>query len=191
MNKAVDFVKKQINEFEERVLGKGKKNAAKLEKLNEIQQNTKKFSNWEEMKNTYKGKVTQFVKDNKPKYSPGLKNWFAERGTLEVKEVNGNKIWTYTNSVGDSVPYINGYVEFPEKYLYSDIGEINIGSFSGNRTIDNAKLLEILKNDYGIIEIPKGYTPHHDINKGIIQFVRKSIHSQFTHIGGHSLYGGK
>ncbi|MGI5078282.1 hypothetical protein [Treponema maltophilum] len=41
---------------------KGKKNATKLEKLNEIQQNTKKFSNWEEMKNTYKGKVTQFVK---------------------------------------------------------------------------------------------------------------------------------
>ena len=51
----------------------GKKNATKLEKLNEIQQNTKKFSNWEEMKNTYKGKVTQFVKDNKPKYSPDLK----------------------------------------------------------------------------------------------------------------------
>ena len=84
-----------------------------------------------------------------------LKNWFAERGTLELKEANGNKIWTYTNSVGDSVPYINGYVKFPEKCLYSDIGEINIGSFSGNRTIDNAKLLEILKNDYGIIGIPK------------------------------------
>ena len=62
---------------------------------------------------------------------------------------------TYTNSVGDSVSYINGYVKFPEKYLYPGIGEINIGSFSGNRTIDNAKLLEILKNDYGIIEIPK------------------------------------
>jgi len=134
---------------------KGKKNITKLEKLNEIQQNTKKFSNWEEMKNTYKGKVTQFVKDNKPKYSPDLKNWFAKRGTLEIQDINGKKIWTYTNSVGDSVPYIDGYVNFPKKYLYSDIGEINIGSFSGNRTIDNAKLLEILKNDYGIIGIPK------------------------------------
>ena len=130
-------------------------------------------------------------KDNKPKYSPDLKNWFAERGTLEIQDINGKKIWTYTNSVGDSVPYIDGYVNFPKKYLYSDIGEINIGSFSGNRTIDNAKLLEVLKNDYGIIGIPKGYIPHHDVNKGIIQLVEKSIHSQFTHIGGHSLHGGK
>lgn len=171
---------------------KGKKNATKLEKLNEIQQNTKKFSNWEEIKNTYKGKVTQFVKDNKPKYSPDLKNWFAERGTLEIKEANGNKIWTYTNSVSDSVPYINGYVKFPEKYLYPGIGEINIGNFSGERFIDNAKLIEILDKVYNISTgIPKGYIPHHDVNKGIIQLVEKQIHTQFTHIGGHSLHGGK
>ena len=139
-----------------------------------------------------KGKVTQFVKDNKPKYSPDLKNWFAERGTLEIKEANGNKIWTYTNSVGDSVPYINGYVKFPEKYLYPGIGEINIGNFSGERFIDNAKLIEILDKVYNISTgIPKGYIPHHDVNKGIIQLVEKQIHTQFTHIGGHSLHGGK
>ena len=66
------------------------------------------------------------------------------------------------------------YVKFPEKYLYPGIGEINIGNFSGERFIDNAKLIERLDKVYNISTgIPKGYIPHHDVNKGIIQLVEK------------------
>lgn len=28
------------------------------------------------MKDAYKGTITQFVKENKPKYSPDIKKWF-------------------------------------------------------------------------------------------------------------------
>lgn len=136
-------------------------------------------------------KVTEFLRNNKPKYSPDVKQWFAKGGSLEIKEINGNEIWIYTNSNGDSVPYINGYVKFPKKYLHPDIREVDIGSFSGNRFIDNEKLLEVLKSDYGIVETPDGYIPHHDIHNGVFQFVEESIHKEFTHIGGNSLYGGK
>ena len=155
---------------------------------------SQKFSTWEEMKNYYKEKpekVTEFLQKNKPKYSPAPQKWFNKGGVLEIKEINGDKIWTYINKNGDSVPYINGYIKFPEKYLHPDFREINIGSFSGKRYIDNDKLLEILRNDYGVVEIPDGYIPHHDITDGIFQFVEESIHNEFTHIGGNSLHGGK
>lgn len=35
---------------------------------------TLKFNNWDDMRDTYKGTITQFVKENKPKYSPDIKN---------------------------------------------------------------------------------------------------------------------
>ena len=51
--------------------------------------------------------------------------------------------------------------------------------------------LQILDKVYNIAGgIPEGYIPHHDVNNGIIQLIREDIHSQFTHIGGHSLCGG-
>lgn len=91
----------------------------------------------------------------------------------------------------DSAWYMNGETEqfgiYDEKRIY----EFNyIGNFSGKRYIDNEKLLEILKSDYGVVEVPDGYIPHHDINNGVFQFVEESIHNEFTHIGGNSLHGG-
>lgn len=44
--------------------------------------------------------------------------------------------------------------------------------------------------DYGLEKVPDGYIPHHDVIDGVIKFVREDIHSQFTHIGGHSICGG-
>lgn len=49
-------------------------------------------------------------------------------------------------------------------------------------------MLEILEEDYGITEIPEGYIVHHDIENGILQLVDENIHTEFTHIGGHSIY---
>ena len=50
------------------------------------------------------------------------------------------------------------------------------------------KMMEILEEDYGITEIPKGYIVHHDVENGILQLVDENIHAEFTHIGGYSIY---
>lgn len=152
---------------------------------------SQEFSDWESMKEYFKGKVTNFKKECKPKYSRDINKWFAEGGTIKIDINNGHMTWTYTNSVGDSVPYIDGYIQFPEEYFYPGIKNIDIESFSGDRGIDNNKIIEILDKVYNISGgIPEGYTPHHDVTDGIIQLIKEEIHKQFTHIGGHSLCGG-
>lgn len=150
--------------------------------------NSAKYSNWDEMKNAYDGTITKFINENKPKYSPDIKKWFDNGGTIEIGDVDGKKIWTYTSVTGESVPYIDGYIQFPDEYLNPTIKSIDIGEFTGDRGKDIDKMLEILEADYGITEIPDGYVVHHDIENGILQLVDENIHKMFTHIGGHSLY---
>lgn len=147
-----------------------------------------KVSNWDDMKDAYKGTITQFVKENKPKYSPDIKKWFDNGGSIEIQNLDGKQIWTYTSSAGDSVPYIDGYIKFPDEYLNPTIKSVDIGEFSGDRGKDIDKMLSILEEDYGITEIPEGYIVHHDIENGILQLVDENIHTEFTHIGGHSIY---
>lgn len=140
------------------------------------------------MKEAYKGTITKYMKDNKPKHSPNIKKWFDKGGTIEIDIVDGNQIWTYTSPSGDAVPYIDGYVKFPDKYLHPVINYVDIGEFTGDRSKDMDKMLEILESDYGITEIPEGYIVHHDTENGILQLVDEDIHTEFTHIGGHSIY---
>ncbi len=140
------------------------------------------------MKEAFDGTITKFMAENKPKYSPTAKSWFEKGGSLKIDTVDGKQIWTYTNKAGDSVPYVDGFVEFPDKYLFNGIDKkIDIGEFTGDRTKDMNKLLEVLDTKYGLDEIPAGFVAHHDIENGIFQLVGESIHSQFRHIGGHSL----
>lgn len=140
------------------------------------------------MKDAYKGTITQFVKENKPKYSPDIKKWFDNGGSIEIQNIDGKQIWTYTSSAGDSVPYIDGYIKFPDEYLNPTIKSVDIGEFTGDRGKDIDKMLSILEEDYEITEIPEGYIVHHDIENGILQLVDEKIHTEFTHIGGHSIY---
>ena len=140
------------------------------------------------MKDAYKGTITQFVKENKPKYSPDIKKWFDNGGSIEIQDIDGKQIWTYTSAAGDSVPYIDGYIKFPDKYLNPTIKSVDIGEFTGDRGKDIDKMLAILEEHYGITEIPEGYIVHHDIENGILQLVDENIHAEFTHIGGHSIY---
>lgn len=147
-----------------------------------------KFNSLDEMKVAYKGNFIAFLKENKPKYSPDVEKWFDKGGTLEISEIDGKQIWNYTSSVGKSVPYIDGYVKFPEEYLHPVIGRVDIGGFSGDRDKDLKKLKEVLKRDYEINEIPDDYIVHHDTENGILNLVEKAIHEEFTHIGGHSMY---
>jgi|GEM_PF-1429411 len=147
----------------------------------------KSFSSWDDMKKAYDGNITQFLADNKPKYSPNVEKWLGNGGQVNIKTVDGKQIWTYTSAAGEAVPYIDGFVKFPDEYLHPVLDRVNIGSFTGDRTKDMAKLKEVLKNDYGINEIPAGFVAHHDIENGIMQLVQEDIHKKFRHIGGHSL----
>jgi len=147
-----------------------------------------KFNNWDDMKDAYKGTITQFVTENKPKYSPDIKKWFDKGGSIEIQNVDGKQIWAYTSSAGDSVPYIDGYIKFPDEYLNPTIKAVDIGEFTGDRSKDIDKMMDILEENYGITEIPEGYIVHHDIENGILQLVDENIHKEFTHIGGYSIY---
>lgn len=154
----------------------------------DVNSNTTKFENWDYMKEAYKGTVTEFIKENKPKYSPDIKKWFDKGGLIEIETVDGKQIWTYTSQAGDSVSYIDGYVKFSDDYLNPAIKSVDIGEFTGSRSKDIEKMMEILEEDYGITEIPKGYIVHHDVENGILQLVDENIHAEFTHIGGYSIY---
>ena len=71
--------------------------------------------------------------------------------------------------------------------MYSDVSEINIGSFT-TRAADRKKAMHVLMEKYNIEKVPDGYILHHDVTNGLIQLVQKDIHSMFTHRGGFSIY---
>ena len=175
--------------------GKGLEGAAKgaesaaedAGKVVESGSSSNKFSNWDDMKDAYKGKVTKFLKGNKPKGSPIPKNWFEKGGTLEIETLDdGSQIWKYTSSKGDTVPYINQQVKFPKQYMFpdEDIAEFSIGKFTGDRELDKKAALEFLRSE-GYDEIPDGYVLHHDYENGKMQLIEEEIHRIFTHYGGN------
>lgn len=125
--------------------------------------------------------------DRKPPYSPALRRWFRQGGTLEIRVENGHDIWTYTAPGGERCSYVDGNIRFSREHMYSDVGEINIGSFT-TRAADRQKAIQILKADYAMKSVPSGYVLHHDSVNGVIQLVQKDIHSMFTHRGGFSIF---
>ena len=166
---------------------KGAESAAEdAGKVVESGSSSNKFSNWDHMKDAYKGKVTKFLKENKPKGSPIPKNWFEKGGTLEIETLDdGSQIWKYTSAKGDTVPYINQQVKFPKQYMFpdEDIAEFSIGKFTGYRELDKKAALEFLRSE-GYDEIPDGYVLHHDYENGKMQLIEE-IHRIFTHYGGN------
>ena len=145
------------------------------------------YNNWDDMKEAYKGTVTKFVNENKPKGSPTPRKWFEKGGTIEIETLDdGSQIWKYTSADGKTVPYVNEQVKFPKQYLFpdEDIAEFSIGEFTGTRELDKKAALEILSNE-GYDEIPDGYVLHHDYENGKMQLVREDIHRTFTHYGGN------
>ena len=156
-------------------------------KVVESGSSSNKFSNWDDMKDAYKGKVTKFLKGNKPKGSPIPKNWFEKGGTLEIETLDDDsQIWKYTSAKGDTVPYINQQVKFPKQYMFpdEDIAEFSIGKFTGDRELDKKAALEFFRSE-GYDEIPDGYVLHHDYENGKMQLIEEEIHRIFTHYGGN------
>ena len=91
--------------------------------------------------------------------------------------VDEHNIWTYTNSDGVSVKYINGYPDFKSAGLV--IQEVNIGEFK-NRKHDANKANKLAPNG------PRhnGNVWHHSEDGETLQEISGKIHKQFTHQGG-------
>jgi len=134
------------------------------------------------------GKTYGEIDEAKPLYSPDLSRWFAIGGILTILESNFGSIWTYTDSEGRSVSYIDGNIVFPPESKHPVIGDISIGAFTGDREKDKQLYLEKLEDEYGLTAIPEGYELHHDTKNGTLQLVRADYHSKFGHEGGHSMY---
>ena len=158
---------------------------------------TKKFTSWEQMKDyysdNYNGGISKFLRDNKPKGSRNVKKWLKNGGTIEIADGN-NKVWFYQSAGGDSAAYVYNHIIFSKEYFYdvAEIAEINLDSFTGNRTKDKQQVLNYLMENYDMDELPKGFALHHDYVNGRYQLIRIDIHSLFTHHGGFSKHkGGK
>lgn len=153
--------------------------------LKEVTENSKTFEKYEEMQKFLLENIS-----NKPYYSPDIKNWIEKGGKITIKDIGKEKAWIYTNPEGISVPYIEGYPEFPSEVKHPFIKDLNIGEFTGDRNEDKRLYLNELKNEYGLDDIPDGYTLHHDKENGKMQLIKSEYHKEFTHAGGHSLYKG-
>ncbi|MEL7571255.1 MAG: HNH endonuclease, partial [Eubacteriaceae bacterium] len=116
-------------------------------------------------------KIPKDILKTKPSYSPIPDGWFKKGGSIKIE--NGN--WTYINSKGDTVTYINEFAQF-------NGDEINIGKFR-YRAADFRRVNKLLHNK------PKNpeYTWHHKEDGETLQLVQKDIHKEFTHKGGISV----
>ena len=145
------------------------------------------FNNLDDMKEVLE-KTYKEIKEDKPPNSPNITKWFENGGTIKVEQVDGKTIWTYTDIEKRSVQYIDGEVKFPLEAKHPVIGDLSIGEFTGDRNKDKELYLKKLEEEYGLTEIPDGYTLHHDTENGVMQLVKEDYHKEFTHAGGHSMY---
>ena len=159
----------------------------KAENSDDAANKSNEYSDLNSMKKEL-GKTYSEIKEDKPPNSPNIAKWFENGGTIRVEEIDGKQVWTYTDSEGRSVQYIDGKVKFPPEAKHPVIGDISIGEFTGDRTKDKQLYLEKLEEEYGLTEIPEGYALHHDTENGVLQLVRTDYHKEFTHAGGHSMY---
>ena len=146
----------------------------------------KTFSNQDEMKeqNLWDEKD---LRESKPENSPDPLKWFEKGGEIKVEETGGKKEWTYINKDGIEVKYVDGYPVFPDKAKHPIVGDINIGSFTGDREKDKSLCKKILK-EIELSDVLDGFVIHHDSKDGILQLIKKEYHEEFTHKGGYSKY---
>lgn len=159
----------------------------KPKNINDVGNPPAEFSDLNSMKKEL-GKTYSEIKEDKPLNSPNISKWFESGGTIRVEKNDGKQAWTYTDSEGKSVQYIDGKVKFPPEAKHPIIEDISIGEFTGDRNKDKSMYLKKLEEEYGLTEKPDGYALHHDVENGVMQLVRDDYHKEFTHAGGHSMY---
>lgn len=186
-NETVKEAGEKVAETAKEVVGKGESLFPDFFKdmKNEVKQNT--FNNLSSIKEEL-GKTYGEIKENKPLNSPNIAKWFENGGSIRIEELEGKSVWTYIDGAGREVSYIDGYPSFPPEAKHSIIGDIDIGSFTGDRNEDKKLYLKKLEEQYGLTEIPERYDLHHDPKNGIMQLIKSDWHKEFTHAGGHSLF---
>lgn len=147
----------------------------------------KEFSDLSTMKNEL-GKTNAEIKEIKPLNSPDIEKWFNDGGKISITEKDGKLIFKYTDAEGKSVEYVDGNIKFPPEAKHPVIEDINIGKFTGDRYKDKQIFLEKLEEEYGLTDIPDGYSLHHDTENGVMQLIKDDYHKEFTHAGGYSKY---
>ncbi len=157
------------------------------EKESDVEQTSPVFSNLDDMKAKLDESYKE-IKESKPTNSPNVVKWFEKGGKIEIVEQNGKRVWVYINREGVEVKYVDGYPKFPPETKHPDIGDLNIGEFTGDRNEDKKLYLEALEEEYGLTEIPEGYVLHHDSENGNMQLIKEEYHKEFTHAGGHSKF---
>ena len=121
------------------------------------------------------GQMPPELAATKPKGSPRVQRWYKEGGTVSLDE---DMNWTYTNSDGVRVKYIDGMPDFKTAGCVYD--EQNVGRFT-NRTRDR----RMAERKSGFQADTKKYVWHHMGDGHTMQLVDRKIHRQFTHYGGY------
>ncbi len=190
----LEVAKEAVKETGEKVAETAKEVAGKGESIfpdffkdmkTDLKQNT--FSDLDTMKNEL-GKTYGEIKEDKPPNSPNIAKWFENGGSIKIEDIDGKPVWTYIDSAGREVKYIDGYPVFPPEAKHPVIGDIDIGQFTGDRYKDKELYLNKLEEMYGLTDIPDGYALHHDAKNGNMQLVKMDWHKEFTHAGGHSMF---
>ncbi len=121
-------------------------------------------------------KIPEEILENKPSYSPNISKWLEGGGKITVE----NETWIYTNQLGISVTYRNGYPDFKGSGHVKQ--EVDIGSFNGR--IADFRLADQLAPNGP--RSPLSIWHHHEDGR-TLQEVNRRTHEMFTHKGGVSI----
>ena len=122
------------------------------------------------------GQMPPELAATKPKGSPRVQRWYKEGGTVSLDE---DMNWTYTNSDGVRVKYIDGMPDFKTAGCVYD--EQDVGRFR-SRGSDRRRA----NREHGSKVNAKRYVWHHTGDGHTMQLVDREIHWQFKHYGGYS-----
>lgn len=114
-------------------------------------------------------KIPDELLNTKPSHSPAVSKWLNGGGKIELN----NGTWKYTNKLGVSVIYKNGYPDF--KGSGHVVQEANIGGF-----IDYYRDYKYADMITGGRMDPINNIWHHLEDGSTVQEVNKQIHMQFT-----------
>ena len=122
------------------------------------------------------GRMPPELAATKPKGSPRVQRWYKEGGTVSLDE---DMNWTYTNSDGVRVKYIDGMPDFKTAGCVYD--EQDVGRFR-SRGSDRRRANKM----HGSEADSEKYIWHHTGDGHTMQLVDREIHWQFKHYGGYS-----
>lgn len=145
------------------------------------------FTSFASLREAFHGYTLGELNDLKPYHAPRLPKWFKNGGKIQLSNYNGEYIWKYIYEQDMSVEYSAAFVSFPPEAKHPYIKPIYIGEFSTDRNTDKRLYIEKLKEEYGLNDIPNGYSLHHTEQDGYLELIKDDYHTIFSHYGGNSM----